>query len=93
MPYAKKKHCHEDNEPEEEHFEIDFDRIFLLCRTRFGINQHDAEIMSLGRWGDIYYSYKEIYNFETKNCLYSDIEKELQQYQMEHQPVTSLLNI
>lgn len=64
-----------------------------MCRTRFGIPQHEAELMTLGKWGDIYHCFKELYNFETKNWLYGDIEKELNQYQAEHQPVTSLLNI
>ena len=93
MSYRKKKHRIENNEPQEEHFEIDFDRIFLLCRTRFGINQHEAEYLTFGKWGDIFHAYKEIYNFETQKYIYADIEKELQQYRAEHQPVTSLLDI
>ena len=89
----KKKHKIEDNEPQEEHFEIDFDRVYLLCRTKFGIPQHEAELLTLGKWGDIFYSFKELYNFETKNCLYGDVEREIQQYIQEHQPTTSLLDI
>lgn len=88
-----KKKREVNDEPEEEHLEIDFDRIFLMSRIRFGISQEDAEKMTLGQWGDVFRSYKELYNFETKNCLYGDVEKELQQYRAEHQPVTSLLSI
>ncbi len=64
-----------------------------MSRIRFGIPQDEAERMTLGQWGDIFHSYKELYNFETKNCLYGDVEKELQQYRAEHQPVVSLLSI
>lgn len=57
------------------------------------MSQHDAELLTFGKWGDIFHAYKELYNFETKGGLYPDIEKEIKQYQAEHQPVTSLLNI
>ncbi len=93
MPDRKKKHEKEDSEPQEEHFTIDFDRIFLMCRIKFGMNQHDAELLTFGKWGDIFHAFKEIYNFETKGSLYPDIEKELKQYQAEHQPVTPLSKI
>lgn len=57
------------------------------------MDQKEAEWITLGQWGDIFHAYKELYNFETKGALYADVEKELKQYQLEHQPVTSLLNI
>ena len=60
---------------------------------KFGIDQHDAELLTFGKWGDIYHAYKELYNFETKQMLYADVERELEQYKAEHQPVVSLLNI
>ncbi|MBQ7588373.1 MAG: hypothetical protein IJT37_10170 [Lachnospiraceae bacterium] len=93
MPDIKKKIENDSNEPQEEHFEIDFDRIFLICRLKFGIDQHDAELLTLGKWGDIFHAYKALYNFETKQMLYADVERELEQYKAKHQPVTSLLNI
>jgi len=49
--------------------------------------------MTLGEWGDIFHAFKELYNFEAKGNLYADVERELKQYQLEHQPVTSLLDI
>ena len=89
----KKKHKTESKEPEEEHLEIDFDRIFLLACTRFGYSRYEAERMTFGKWVDVFHSYKEIYNFETKGGLYDDIEKEIEQYRRDHQPVTSLLSL
>ena len=57
------------------------------------MSQRDAEMLTFGKWGDIFHAFKELYNFETKGCLYPDIEKELKQYQIEHQPVTSPLKL
>lgn len=49
--------------------------------------------MTFGKWVDVFHSYKEIYNFETKGGLYDDIEKEIEQYRRDHQPVASLLSL
>lgn len=49
--------------------------------------------MTLGKWSDLFYSYKELYNFEAKGNLYADVEREMEQYRLQHQPVTSLLDI
>ena len=90
MPYRKKK-PKTDTGPEEEHIEIDFDRIFLIGRIRLGLTQEEIERMTFGKWADIHHAYREIHNFEAKGGLYSDIEDEVKKYQAEHQPVTSLL--
>lgn len=64
----------------------------MAC-TRFGYSRDEAYRLSFGKWIDVFHSYKEIYNFETKGGLYADIEKEIEQYQREHQPVASLLSL
>lgn len=97
MSRVKKKLDREDDginrEPQKEHFEIDFDRIFLISRTRLGVTQYEAEIMTFGKWADIFHAFKELYNLETKQMLYADVERETEQYKATHQPVVSLLNI
>ena len=92
MSHLKKK-PQESSEPEEEHIDIDFDRIFLICRTELAFTQQEAERLTFGKWSDIFHSYREIYNFKAKGSLYADIEKEIKQYQEEHQPVASLLSL
>lgn len=79
-----------DNEPEEEHFKIDFDRLLLIGRIRLGIPADEVDKMTLGKWSDLFYSYKELYNFEAKGNLYADVEREMEQYRLQHQPVTSV---
>lgn len=58
-----------------------------------GIDQDEAERMTFGKWADIFHAFKELYNFEAKQLLYADVEREIEQYKATHQPVTSLLNI
>ncbi|MBP5383560.1 MAG: hypothetical protein J6Y57_01135 [Lachnospiraceae bacterium] len=93
MHDIKKKQNQEDSEPEEEHFEIDFERIFLISRVELGLTQYQAETMQYGKWADIHHAYRELHNFKTKGGLYPDIEKEIKQFQVEHQPVASLLSL
>jgi len=49
--------------------------------------------MQYGKWADIHHAYRELHNFKVKGGLYKDIENEVKQYQHDHQPVTSLLNL
>lgn len=93
MLHFKKKQEDDSEEPEEEHLEIDFDRIFLMACTRFGYTRAEAYQLTFGKWVDVFHAYKEIYNFETKGGLYADIEKEIEQYQRENQPVASLISL
>ena len=72
---------------------MDFERIFLIARTRAGLSQFEIERATFGRWADIFWAFKELYNFETKQCLYADVEQELKQREMENQPVASLLSL
>ncbi len=49
--------------------------------------------MTLGQWRDQFQAFKEIYNFETKQLLYKDVEDEYKQKQLEMQPVVSMLDL
>lgn len=49
--------------------------------------------MTLGQWNDVYKSYRELYNFETKKMLYKDIEDEAVINKAKHQPETSILDL
>ena len=77
MLCGKKKHDNIEPEKDEENPEINFERIFLIARTKMGIPQREAELLTFGKWLDIFHEYKSIYNFETKRMLYKDIEDEL----------------
>lgn len=57
------------------------------------LDQKTLEYMTMGQWLDIFRSYRELYNFETKKMLYSDIEEEWKQYQLEHQETVSILDL
>jgi len=40
--------------------------------------------MRYGEWADYFHAYREIYNFETKQNLYKDIEDEQKEYRKLH---------
>lgn len=80
-------------EPEDENPVINFDWVFLIARTRLGISQKEAEYMLFGKWLDIFQSYKELYNFETKRLVYKDVEDEMKRIQMENEPEVSLADL
>lgn len=42
------------------------------------LTQEQLHRMGMGAWNDAFYEYRQLYNFETKSLLYSDIEKENQ---------------
>lgn len=92
MSHIKKKQK-ESGDPEEEHLNIDFDRIFLIGRTELGFSQQEVEQMTFGKWSDIFHAYRELNNFKAKGGLYPDIEEEIEQHQREKQPVASLLSL
>ena len=93
MRCVKKKETDEEPDQEEEHLTIDFDRIFLMGRIRLGFAQNEIERMTFGKYVDIHRSYRELYNFEVRNIPYMDVERDIQKYREEHQPVASLLSL
>lgn len=78
-------------DPEEEHTEIDFERIYLIGRARCYLTQEELYRMTFGRWADIFHEYRRIYNFETKNMLYKDAEEEWKREVEKNKPIDSLL--
>ena len=44
--------------------------------TKFGYTEREIYMMQLGKWLDIYDTYKRTYNFEHKNKFYSVEEQE-----------------
>jgi len=57
------------------------------------LSNEEVEVMTFGRWVDIFHEYKFLYNFETKRSLYKDEEDEMKAYQQEHRPIDSILSL
>lgn len=56
-------------------------------------SQSEIERMTFGQWSDKFKTYRELYNFKTKQMLYKDIEDELEIQRMKSEPEVSLLDV
>ncbi len=61
-----------------------------MGRTRFGYSQHELEKMRIGQWFDTHRAYRFLYNFETKQMIYGDVEEE-QKEKAKIEQISSLL--
>ena len=93
MLLKQKKRRGRDNQQEDEEIELDFDYIYLMGRTEFAISQEDLEVMSFGKWQDIFHAYRTIWNFKAKKSLYRDVEEEHEEYRRTHQKIDSVMDL
>lgn len=55
---------------------IDFAWLIYIGMTKLGFTFREIGHLTLGRWTDLFETYKRTYNFETKKGLYSLNEEE-----------------
>lgn len=47
----------------------------------------------MAEWEDLFYEYRQIYNFEARKRLYTDIERDNQINAWKHKPVSSIRDL
>ena len=65
----------------------------MLMRIEFLIPDRDIYFYTFGQYIDKLEAYKFIHNFRTKNLLYTDAEKEVEEYAKAHRKVDSVFSI
>lgn len=62
-------------------------------RIEFLIPDNDIYLYTYGKYVDMFNAYKYVHNFRVKNMLYTDVEKEIENYQRTHRKIDSIFSI
>ena len=65
----------------------------MMMRVEFLIPDADIGFYTYGGYIDQYRAYKYIHNFKAKGLLFSDVEKEIKEYQQAHRKIDSIFSI